>query len=113
MKRRSTTETALPPINAGAVGKAWDEVSASFERFCLTAGLQALSAMMEQEAAGRATRVERAGAGIAGGTRKGRLASMAARSTSNGRGFVSSAARRSRCRAGSRQWGRTGSGSGR
>jgi putative transposase len=50
MKRRSTTETALPPINAGAVGKAWDEVSASFERFCLTAGLQALSAMMEQEA---------------------------------------------------------------
>src|SRR6201982_48454 len=50
MKRRSTTETALPPINAGAVGKAWDEVSASFERFCLTAGLQALSAMMEKEA---------------------------------------------------------------
>jgi putative transposase len=50
MKRVSTTETALPPINAGAVGKAWDDVSASFERFCLTAGIEALSAMMEKEA---------------------------------------------------------------
>src|SRR6516162_10021893 len=50
MKRVSTTETALPPINAGAVGKAWDDVSASFERFCLTAGIEALSAMMEKDA---------------------------------------------------------------
>ena len=50
MKRVSTTETALPPIKAGAVGKAWDDVSASFERFCLTSGIEALSAMMEKEA---------------------------------------------------------------
>src|SRR6516162_10998545 len=50
MKRVSTTETALPPINAGAVGKAWDDVSASFERFCLTAGIEALSAMLEKDA---------------------------------------------------------------
>jgi putative transposase len=32
------------------VGKAWDEVSASFERFCLTAGIQALAEMMEKDA---------------------------------------------------------------
>jgi transposase-like protein len=32
------------------VGKAWEEASASFERFCLTAGIEALSAMMEEEA---------------------------------------------------------------
>jgi putative transposase len=50
MKRNSTTETALPPTNVGAVGKAWDDVSASFERFCLTAGIEALGAMMEKEA---------------------------------------------------------------
>jgi putative transposase len=50
MKRHSTTETALPPANAGAAGKAWEDVSASFERFCLTAGIEALSAMMEKEA---------------------------------------------------------------
>jgi putative transposase len=44
MKRNSTIETALPPM-----GKAWDDVSASFERFCLTAGIEALGAMMEKE----------------------------------------------------------------
>ena len=48
MKRHSTTEIALPPANAGAVGKAWEDVSASFERFRLTAGIEALSAMMEE-----------------------------------------------------------------
>jgi SOS response associated peptidase (SRAP) len=34
----------------GAVGKAWDEVSASFDRFCLAAGIDALGAMMERDA---------------------------------------------------------------
>jgi transposase-like protein len=32
------------------VTQAWDQVSASFERFCLTAGLSALGEMMEQDA---------------------------------------------------------------
>jgi len=32
------------------VGKAWGEVSASFERFCLAAGIEALGAMMEKDA---------------------------------------------------------------
>ena len=50
MKRFSTTATALPPSVLGPVGKAWDEVSASFERFCLAAGIEALGAMMEKDA---------------------------------------------------------------
>ena len=47
MKRVSTTSIALAPTDEGAVGKAWDEVSASFDRFCLAAGIDALGAMME------------------------------------------------------------------
>ena len=38
------------PAPASAVAEAWDQVGASFERFCLTAGLSALSEMMEQDA---------------------------------------------------------------
>src|SRR5262252_886417 len=116
MKRVSTTETALPPIKAGAVGKAWDDVSASFERFCLTSGIEALSAMMEKEAEELCGPRHARGEGRRGyrwGHTQGRLASMAARSISNGRGFVSSAARSWCCRAGSTPWQRTGSGGGR
>ena len=50
MKRFSTTGTALPPTPLRAVGKAWDEVSVSFDRFCLAAGMEALGTMMEQDA---------------------------------------------------------------
>jgi transposase-like protein len=32
------------------VGKAWDEVSVSFDRFCLAAGMEALGTMMEKDA---------------------------------------------------------------
>jgi putative transposase len=32
------------------VGKAWEEVSASFDRFCLAAGIETLGAMMERDA---------------------------------------------------------------
>jgi hypothetical protein len=42
MKRVNTTSTAMPSTNIGAAGKAWDEVSASFDRFCLAAGVEAL-----------------------------------------------------------------------
>src|SRR5450755_1922227 len=42
MKRISTTPTVLPAADMGAVGKAWDEVSASFDRFCLAARVDAL-----------------------------------------------------------------------
>ena len=50
MKRVNTTSTAMPSTNIGGVGKAWDEVSASFDRFCLAAGVEALGAMMETDA---------------------------------------------------------------
>ena len=46
MKRFITTLTALPPV---PVGKAWDEVSASFDRFCLAAGIETLGTMMESD----------------------------------------------------------------
>lgn len=42
---------ACAPTPAPEVTQAWDQVGASFERFCLTAGLSALSQMMEQDAA--------------------------------------------------------------
>src|SRR5258707_9710454 len=47
MKKFSTNTTATP---SGPVGKAFEEVSASFERFCLAAGVEMLSAMLEQDA---------------------------------------------------------------
>src|SRR6266852_2087109 len=62
MKRFSTTASALPPTTLGAVGKAWEGVSASFDHFCLAAGIEALGTMLEndaQEACGpRHSRVE-------------------------------------------------------
>ena len=47
--KKSTTATALLP--ASIVEDAWQEVGASFERFCLTAGLSTLASMMEEDAA--------------------------------------------------------------
>jgi hypothetical protein len=40
--------TAVVP--AANIEEAWQEVGASFERFCLTAGLATLSSMMEEDA---------------------------------------------------------------
>ena len=47
MKRITTIATALPPV---AVRKAWEEVSASFDRFCLATGIETLGTMMEHNA---------------------------------------------------------------
>ena len=47
MKRPITDSAVAPHV---PVGKAWDEVSASFDRFCLAAGLEALGTMMERDA---------------------------------------------------------------
>ena len=47
MKTSSMMTSAMP--NA-PVGKAWEEVSASFDRFCLAAGIETLGAMMEADA---------------------------------------------------------------
>jgi putative transposase len=51
MKRNITTASALRPAVLSPVGKAMEEVSASFDRFCLAAGIEALGAMMEKDAA--------------------------------------------------------------
>ena len=44
-----TTSAAIVP--AAIVEEAWQEVGASFERFCLTAGIATLARMMEEDAA--------------------------------------------------------------
>ena len=46
--KKSTPSAAVVP--AAIVEDAWQDVSASFERFCLTAGLATLSTMMEEDA---------------------------------------------------------------
>ena len=46
--KRPTTLTAVVP--AAKIEEAWQEVGASFERFCLTAGLATLSSMMKEDA---------------------------------------------------------------
>ena len=44
MKTISTNAAVFSSPVIDAVGKAFEEVSASFERFCLTAGIEALGA---------------------------------------------------------------------
>ena len=51
MKRNTTSATALPTPILSPVGRAMEEVSASFDRFCLAAGIEALGEMMEKDAA--------------------------------------------------------------
>jgi putative transposase len=46
----SKSREALDGSPEAAVAEAWQQVGASFERFCLTAGVSALSRMMEQDA---------------------------------------------------------------
>ena len=48
MKKTTTSAGAVP---AAIVDGAWQEVGASFDRFCLTAGLATLASMMDEEAA--------------------------------------------------------------
>ena len=46
--RKFITSTAIDP--AAIVEEAWEDVGASFERFCLTSGIATLSRMMEEDA---------------------------------------------------------------
>ncbi len=46
--KKSTTSAVVP---AAIIEEAWQEVGASFERFCLTAGIATLAPMMEEDAA--------------------------------------------------------------
>ena len=45
--KKSTTSAAVVP--AAIIEDAWQEVGASFERFCLTTGLATLASMLEEE----------------------------------------------------------------
>ena len=47
MKTSTMMTIAMP---RAPVGKAWEEVSASFDRFCLAAGIETLGSMMEADA---------------------------------------------------------------
>jgi hypothetical protein len=47
MTRNSTAPVAAPPA---IVAEAWQQVGASFDRFCLASGVAALQTMMEQDA---------------------------------------------------------------
>src|SRR5215831_6088673 len=49
MKTISTTAAVFTSPAIDAVGKAFEEVSASFERFCLAAGIEVLGVMMEKD----------------------------------------------------------------
>ena len=48
--KKSTTSATVVPVTI--VEEAWQEVGASFERFCLTAGIATLARMMEEDADG-------------------------------------------------------------
>ena len=50
MRNNTITATAVPALTVSPVGKAMEEVSASFDRFCLAAGIEALGEMMEKDA---------------------------------------------------------------
>src|SRR6266436_380935 len=49
--RTMSAALASSAMPSTPVGKAWEEVSASFDRFCLAAGIETLGAMMEADAA--------------------------------------------------------------
>ena len=63
MKRSTTSSLALAsrPEMATAFEDAWEAVSASFEQFCLVAGLSSLTQMLEEDARVLAGSVRRRG----------------------------------------------------
>jgi hypothetical protein len=78
-----------------SVDRAFEEMTASFERFCLAAGLEALGAMLEADAAAlcgpRGTAGVASGGRSAGAARRVRSASTAARSCWHAHGCASAA----------------------
>src|SRR6516164_6306608 len=119
MKTNITTATALPsavlePV-LGPVGKAFEEVSASFDRFCLAAGIAALGEMMDKDAANACGPRHSRGEGLAigGGVRGARSPFMPVRWKSSGRGCAILLATSWRCRVGSTRRGRSGLANGR
>ena len=100
----------------GAVDEAFAEVRASFDRFCLAAGIEALGTMMEADvtaACGPRHGRDAARRAHRGGRTRGRIGFHSARSRSSARGSGAWTAARSRSRAGKRRRRRTGSVAGR
>jgi putative transposase len=112
--KRSTTSTALVP--KAIVTEAWQEVGASFERFCLTAGIATLAGMMEEDAAELCGRRYGRGDGKAGyrwGKTKGKLGFHGGKVEVERPRVRAATARKWRCRAGKRPRPRTCSANGR
>jgi hypothetical protein len=108
-----TTSTAIP--TRALKLEALSKISASFELFCLASGMEALGEMMvamHKQSVVHGMREVVTGGRTAGGKRRARSASTAARSKSSGQGFAALTGRSSLYRVGRRQLRRTGSGSG-
>ena len=100
--KKHTTSTAIPTHVLKA--EALASMSASFERFCLAAGLETLSEMLEQDATAACGQNATSGVSdarrTAGGGPKARLAFTAARSRSSAHGFAGSRGPSAHCRVG-------------
>ena len=112
--KKHITSTAIP--THALKTEALASMSASFERFCLAAGVETLSEMMDQDAeavCGARHARDEAGGRIDGAEQRARSASTAARSRLSVRAFAVSTARNARCRAGRARSARIGSANGR
>jgi putative transposase len=107
---KSTTEAGVVP--AAIVEEAWQQVGASFERFCLTAGIATLAGMMETDAARLCgTRYGRDDGkhGYRWGRAKGKLGFHGGKiEVERPRVRARAPAARLRCRAGKQRWPRIG-----
>jgi hypothetical protein len=111
---KSTTRAGVFP--AAIVEEAWRQVGASFERFCLTAGIASLAGMMEAHAARLCGERYGRGAGRNGhrwGRTKGKLGFHGGKWRWSDLECGPATAARYRCRAGKRRWPRIGWASGR
>ncbi len=101
--KTSTTSTAIVP--EAIVEEAWQDVSASFERLCLSAGIATLASMMEEDAAklcGTRYGWQDGKAGTLTEKPRGSSVSTVPRSRSNGRGCALAMERSWHCRVGKR-----------
>ena len=107
------TSTTMTPSFAlvPSLETAWQDVDSSFERFCLTAGIEAIEQMLCEDAQELAGKPHSRGGDRVGqrwGRTKGKMASTAARLRSVARGCVAMTAMSLRCRPGWRRRPRTG-----
>ena len=102
---KSTTPAGVFP--GAIVEEAWQQVGASFERFCLTAGIATLAGMMEGDAARlcgvRYGRDDGKG-GYRWGRTKGKLGFHGGKVALERPRVRAATAARSRCRVGRRRW---------